>query len=90
MNSNRFALPTQHLLYFGIQTKCGKLDASGVPKAKYVNVAEAYQQALMMIDQDIFDLEIGKHVLVDHAFIVAWSRDQQAGTSLDWQQARCP
>lgn len=67
----RLTLPTQHRLYFGIQAKRGKLDASGVPKAKNVNVAEVYQQALMMIGHDIFDPEIGKHVLVDHAFIVA-------------------
>lgn len=29
----RYTLPTQHVLYFGIQAKKGKLDASGVTKA---------------------------------------------------------
>lgn len=67
----RFTLPTQHVLYFGIQAKKGKLDASGAPKAANVNVAEVHQQALMMLGHEIFDLEIGKRVLVDHAFIVA-------------------
>jgi hypothetical protein len=36
-----------------------------------VNVAEIHNQAMMMLGHDIFDPEIGKHVLVDHAFIVA-------------------
>jgi hypothetical protein len=67
----RFAQPTQHRLYFGIQAKRGKLDASGMPKAKNVNVAEVYQQALMMIGHEIFDPEVGRGVLVDHAFIIA-------------------
>jgi hypothetical protein len=32
----KFTLPTQHVLYFGIQAKKGKLDASGVSKAANV------------------------------------------------------
>ena len=67
----RLTLPTQHRLYFGIQAKRGKLDASGVPKAKNINVAEVYQQALMMIGHEVFDPEAGRSVLVDHAYIVA-------------------
>jgi hypothetical protein len=67
----RFTLPTQHRLYFGIQAKRGKLDAAGAPHARNVNVAEVYQQALMMLGHEIFDSEISKRVLVDHAFIVA-------------------
>ena len=38
----RFTLPTQHLLYFGIQAKRGKIDAAGVSKEGNVNVAELY------------------------------------------------
>jgi hypothetical protein len=67
----KFTLPTQHVLYFGIQVKKGRLDASGVSKAPNVNVAEIHNQAMMMLGHEIFDPEIGKHVLVDHAFIVA-------------------
>lgn len=67
----KFALPTQHILYFGVQVKKGKLDASGVSGAKNVNVAEIHNQAIMMLGHEIFDPEIGKRVLVDHAFIVA-------------------
>jgi len=44
----RYTLPTQHLLYFGIQAKKGKIDASGVTKAGNANVAEIHNQALMM------------------------------------------
>jgi hypothetical protein len=67
----KFTLPTQHVLYFGIQAKKGKLDASGVSKAAHANVAEIHNQATMMLGHEIFDPEIGKRVLVDHAFIVA-------------------
>lgn len=67
----KFTLPTQHVLYFGIQAKKGKLDASGVSKATNANVAEIHNQLTMMLGHEIFDPEIGKRVLVDHAFIVA-------------------
>jgi hypothetical protein len=65
----RYALPTQHRLYFGIQAKKGKLDAAG--DSKNSNIAEIHNQALMMLGHEVFDPEIGKRVLVDHAFIVA-------------------
>jgi hypothetical protein len=67
----KFTLPTQHVLYFGIQAKKGKLDASGVSKVANTNVAENHNQVTMMLGHEIFDPEIGKRVLVDHAFIVA-------------------
>jgi len=67
----KFTLPTQHVLYFGIQVKKGKLDAAGDSKAKNANVAEIHNQVTMMLGHEIFDPEIGKRVLVDHAFIVA-------------------
>lgn len=67
----KFTLPTQHVLYFGIQAKKGKLDASGVSKATNSNVAEIHNQVLMMLGHEIFDPETNKKVLVDHAFIVA-------------------
>ncbi|GAA2268992.1 hypothetical protein GCM10009853_023060 [Glycomyces scopariae] len=67
----RFTLPTQHLLYFGIQAKKGKIDASGITKASNANIAELHNQALMMLAHEIFDPETNRRVLVDHAFIVA-------------------
>jgi hypothetical protein len=67
----RYVLPTQHVLYFGIQVKKGKLDASGVSKASNTNVSEIYNQVLMMLGHEIFDPETSRRVLVDHAFIVA-------------------
>lgn len=67
----RYTLPTQHVLYFGIQAKKGKLDASGVTKARNANMAEIHNQALMMLAHEIFDPESNRRVLVDHAFIVA-------------------
>lgn len=67
----KFTLPTQHVLYFGIQAKRGKLDASGITGPANANVAEIHNQVTMMLGHEIFDPEIGKRVLVDHAFIVA-------------------
>ena len=84
----RFTLPTQHYLYFGIQAKKGKIDASGVTKTGNANVAELHNQALMMLAHEIFDPETNKRVLVDHAFIVAGGQITKAarnwiGNALD-------
>lgn len=67
----KYTLPTQHILYFGIQAKKDKLDASGMTKSGNANIAEIYNQVVMMLGHEVFDPEIGKRVLVDHAFIVA-------------------
>jgi len=67
----RYVLPTQHVLYFGIQVKKGKLDSAGMSKGKNLNVAEIFNQVLMMLGHEIFDPETSRRVLVDHAFIVA-------------------
>jgi hypothetical protein len=67
----KFTLPTQHVLYFGLQAKKGKLDASGASKNSNANIAEILNQASMMLGHEIFDHDIGKRVLVDHAFIAA-------------------
>jgi len=67
----RYQLPTQHYIYFGIQAKKGKLDASGVTKSGNANMAEIHNQALMMLGHEIFDPETNRKVLVDHALIVA-------------------
>jgi hypothetical protein len=67
----RYTLPTQHVLYFGIQAKKGRLDAAGMSKATNANVAEILNQVTMMLGHEIFDPERNSRVLVDHAFIVA-------------------
>lgn len=67
----KYTLPTQHILYFGIQVKKGKLDASANSHPKSVNIAEIYNQVLMMLGHEIFDHDINKHVLVDHAYIIS-------------------
>lgn len=67
----RYVLPTQHVLYFGIQAKIGKLDSSGASRGTNANIAEIYNQVLMMLGHELFDPETSKKVLVDHAFIVA-------------------
>lgn len=64
----KYTLPTLHVLYFGIQAKKGKLDSSGVSTS---NVAEIHNQVSMMLGHEIFDPELSRRVLVDHAFIVA-------------------
>lgn len=67
----RYKLPTGHVIYFGIQAKKGKLDSAGVSKGSNANMAEIYHQVLMMLGHEIFDHDINKKALVDHAFIVA-------------------
>jgi hypothetical protein len=67
----RFVLPTQHVLYFGLQAKKGKLDSAGKSQEGNSNIAEIHNQLLMMLGHEIFDPETSKKVLVDHAFIVA-------------------
>jgi hypothetical protein len=67
----KYMLPTMHTLYFGIQAKKDKLDSAGESKGSNKNIAEIYQQALMMLGNEIFDPETNSRVLVDHAFIVA-------------------
>jgi len=78
----RYQLPTQHYLYFGIQAKKGKLDSSGVSKGTNANIAEIYNQALMMLAHEIFDPETSRKVLVDHAFIVAGGEITKAAQQL--------
>ncbi|MBM9402046.1 hypothetical protein JUN65_10680 [Gluconacetobacter azotocaptans] len=67
----RYKLPTEHVIYFGIQAKKGKLDSAGTTKGTNANVAEIYQQVLMMLGHEVFDSDTNKKTLVDHAFIVA-------------------
>lgn len=67
----RYILPTQHVLYFGMQAKKGKLDAAGVNRGSNANIAEIHNQTLMMLGHELFDPETNKKVLIDHAFIVA-------------------
>jgi hypothetical protein len=67
----RYTLPTQHVLYFGLQVKRDKLDAAGMSKNGTANIGEILDQATMMLGHEIFDPETSRRVLVDHAFIVA-------------------
>jgi len=67
----RYILPTQHVLYFGLQVKKGKLNSAGNSKGSDSNISEIYNQLLMMIGHEIFDPETNKRALVDHALIVA-------------------
>jgi hypothetical protein len=88
-----YTLPTQHRLYFGIQVKSGKLDAAGRSKGSNANVAEVHAQLMMMLGHEIFDPEIGKRVLVDHAYVVAGGEITKAarawlGNAIDASQRR--
>jgi len=83
----KYTLPTQHILYFGIQAKRGKIDSSGITKTGNANIAEIYNQVLMMLGHEIFDPEIGKKILVDHAFIVAGGEITKAARN--WLGHKC-
>jgi len=67
----RYTLPTQHVLYFGLQVKRDKLDAAGMSRSGTANVGEILNQVTMMLGHEIFDPETSRRVLIDHAFIVA-------------------
>lgn len=67
----KYTLPTLHVLYFGIQAKKGKLDSAGMSKEGSSNVAEILNQVTMMLGHEVFDPEVNRRVLVDHAFIIA-------------------
>jgi hypothetical protein len=67
----RYTLPTQHVLYFGLQAKRDKLDAAGMSKSGTGSIGEILNQVTMMLGHEIFDPETSRRVLVDHAFIVA-------------------
>ena len=69
----RYTLPTQHVLYFGVQVKKGKLDAASNRKGTNTNISEIHNQVLMMLGHEIFDPDTNKKALVDHAFVVAGS-----------------
>ncbi len=49
----KFTLPTQHVLYFGLQAKKHKLDAAGASRTSNTNIAEIYNQVLMMLGHEI-------------------------------------
>ena len=74
----RLQLPTQHMLYFGIQAKKGTLDAAGAGRSSNANVAEILNQIVMMLGHQIFDPEANRRVLVDHAYIVAGGKITKA------------
>lgn len=67
----KLTLPTLHVLYFGIQAKKGKIDSAGAGNRGSSNVAEILNQVTMMLGHEVFDPELNRRVLVDHAFIVA-------------------
>jgi hypothetical protein len=87
----RYTLPTQHVLYFGVQVKRDKLDAAGMGKPGNANIGEILNQVRMMLGHEIFDPESSRKVLVDHAFIVAGGEITKAarnwlGSKLDNQK----
>jgi hypothetical protein len=65
----RLQLPTGHWIYFGLQAKRGKIDATA--RTSNDNVAEIHRQITMMLGHEVFDPDTNKKHLVDHAIIVA-------------------
>ncbi|NQT13391.1 MAG: hypothetical protein HQ582_11615 [Planctomycetes bacterium] len=65
----KYQLPTTHYLYFGVQVKRTKIDASG--RGKNENVAEILNQVTMMLGHPIWDPETNRQNLVDHVFIIS-------------------
>ncbi len=67
----KYVLPTRHVIYFGIQAKRDKIDSSGVSKSGSLNVGELLNQVTMMLGHEVFDPELNRRALIDHAFIVS-------------------
>lgn len=67
----KFTLPTLHALYFGIQAKTGKINSAATSRPGASNIGEILNQLTMMLGHEIFDPELNRRVLVDHAFIVS-------------------
>jgi hypothetical protein len=65
----RYQLPTGHFIYFGLQAKRGKIDASA--SGRNENVATLLRQAHMMLGDPIFDADANRKVLLDHIYIAA-------------------
>ena len=65
----KYRLPTGHWIYFGLQVKCANLDASA--RTKNENIAEVHRQLTMMLGHTIFDPDINKKRLIDHAIVVS-------------------
>lgn len=65
----KYQLPTTHFLYFGVQVKRTKIDASS--KGRNENVAEILNQINMMLGHPIWDPETNRQYLVDHVFIIS-------------------
>lgn len=65
----KYRLPTGHWIYFGLQVKHDKLDASA--RTRNENIAEVHRQLTMMLGHTIFDPDINKKRLIDHAIVVS-------------------
>ncbi len=65
----KYQLPTTHFLYFGVQVKRTKIDASG--RGKNENIAEILNQVTMMLGHPVWDPETNRQNLVDHIFIIS-------------------
>ena len=86
----KYRIPTGNWLYFGLQVKVGKVDASARSTS---NVAEILNQVKMMLDHPVFDPESNRRHLLDHVFLVSSGAITKAarqwlGEHLDLQARR--
>ena len=62
-----------------------QIDAAA--KTKNENIAQIHNQITMMLGHELFDPDINKKILVDHAFIVAGGEINEAGKNTGWVNA---
>lgn len=87
----RFTLPSQHMLYFGIQAKKGKLDASADSRNREganTNVAVIHNQVLMMLDSEVFDPRAEPPRAGRSCLYRCRRRDHQVGAAMAGPQPR--
>jgi hypothetical protein len=65
----KYQLPTGHWIYFCVQIKREKIDASAASSSN--NVTTVLTQAKMAIEHPIFDPDTNRKVLLDHIFIIS-------------------
>ncbi len=65
----KFALPSEHILYFGAQVKIGRVHAAASEPTQ--NVANILGQLKMLFEHPVFDSVTNSKHLVDHAYLIS-------------------
>lgn len=65
----KFAIPSEHMLYFGAQVKIGRIHAAAGKSTE--NISSILAQLRMIFDNPVFDPHTNSKHLVDHAYLIS-------------------